>query len=96
MAHFYGEVSGRAQTAATRCGTKKTGLQAHIRGWHVGVRVEADHANDQDILTISVTHGSGSSQPDKLIGHVWNTKAGPVFMPTSLEPRPSKSKRRKA
>ena len=39
MAHFYGEIQGN-RGGATRMGSKDSGFRAHIRGWHVGVRVQ--------------------------------------------------------
>jgi hypothetical protein len=39
MSKFYGSITGSAKTAATRCGTKKSGIESHTSGWDQGVRV---------------------------------------------------------
>tara|TARA_R100000808_G_scaffold1512_1_gene6907 strand:- start:1754 stop:2053 length:300 start_codon:yes stop_codon:yes gene_type:complete len=39
MSKFYGSITGSAKTAATRCGTKNSGIESHTRGWHQGVYV---------------------------------------------------------
>ena len=35
MARFYGELRGRAATTATREGSERSGLWAHVRGWDI-------------------------------------------------------------
>ena len=42
MSHFYGIMSG-ARGAATRCGTKSSGIEAHVRGWGIGAKAEVRH-----------------------------------------------------
>lgn len=59
MAHFYGSMKGDRREV-TRCGTKNSGHQAHIRGWNVGARVELDHVEGQDRVRIYKTGGSNS------------------------------------
>ena len=39
MSKFYGSITGSAKHAATRCGTKNSGIESHTRGWDQGVRV---------------------------------------------------------
>lgn len=61
MARFYGEIQG-SRGPATRMGTAKSGFEAHIRGWNVGVRVYLDVTEDgKDRLTVYKT--GGSNQP---------------------------------
>lgn len=43
MAHFYATVSGTRDSEATKTGSKQSGMSAHLRGWHLGVRVELRH-----------------------------------------------------
>jgi len=58
MAHFYGNIDGSANSSATRCGTKESGLNAHIRGWNIGVQVRLVHVDGQDIIEVFETNGS--------------------------------------
>jgi hypothetical protein len=44
MAHFYGDMQG-SRGQATRCGTKQSGIHAHIRGWHTGVQTVVWHTS---------------------------------------------------
>lgn len=72
MAHFYGEVQGNRGTG-TRCGTKKDGLWAHIRGWGVGCRVECfyDEKTGTDVLKVWATKGSGGNGQSTLIATLY-------------------------
>lgn len=60
MSHFYGEIEGKAQTPATRTGTKNSGMFAHIRGWGIGVVVNCnyDEEKEEDVISVSVSGGS--------------------------------------
>ena len=62
MARFYGSMKGAAKTEATRTGTPNSGLEAHIRGWRVGVWVGAyvDPETGKDCLIVYRTGGSDS------------------------------------
>lgn len=62
MAHFYGSMTG-ARGERTCCGTKNSGIQAHIRGWNLGVIVslEHDHETGKDRITVMQTGGSGGA-----------------------------------
>jgi len=52
MARFYGEITGRAKTVG-RVGTPTSGLEGHLRGWNVGVRVELSvDENDNDRIEV--------------------------------------------
>lgn len=66
MARFYGSMKG-ARGEATRCGTATSGIHAHIRGWHVGARVEVSNANGIDVVRVYRTGGSSPKQGDELI-----------------------------
>lgn len=58
MAHFYGNIQGN-RGEATRMGTKQSGIEAHIRGWNNGVRVEGFvNAEGKDCFHIFATGGS--------------------------------------
>ena len=62
MAHFIGEVQGN-RGSVSRTGSKKSGIDAHIKGWNIGARVQLTHNNEtgQDTLTVYKTEGSNSN-----------------------------------
>jgi hypothetical protein len=67
MSHFYGRLLGRRNGESTRCGDRTSGLVAIGNGWNIGGRVELDNdSNDEDILTIYITSGSGGGSSIKL------------------------------
>ena len=68
MAHFYGSMQGN-KGEVTRCGTKKSGMTAHIRGWNIGVKVNIRHDKEtgKDNYTIYETGGSNGGS-ETLIG----------------------------
>jgi len=57
MSHFYGYLTGHRGTA-TRCGSKKSGIQARIKSWthDVTVHLYADDAGN-DVLNLSIPDG---------------------------------------
>ena len=62
MAHFYGSMKG-ARGETTRTGTKNSGINAHVRGWDVGVSVSLEQAKDHEgaLAAIGFTSGSNGS-----------------------------------
>ena len=40
MSHFYASIEGN-RSEATRCGTKSSGMQGHVRGWTIGCTTAA-------------------------------------------------------
>lgn len=60
MAHFFGSITGAAQGAATRSGTKESGIYSHTRGWNIGASVELKHMESlgEDICYVAITGGS--------------------------------------
>jgi len=68
MSHFYAGIQGN-RGRATRQGTAKSGIEGHIRGWGVGVLVHCYVNSDgEDECRVSLTGGSGSYKPSKVIG----------------------------
>jgi len=69
MAHFYGNMQGN-RGECTRCGSKTSGINAHIRGWGVGVRtvVTVDANTGEDVVAVYLTSGSNGDKPTKQIG----------------------------
>jgi hypothetical protein len=73
MSHFYAEIQGN-RGAATRGGSKDSGISGHIRGWSVGARVECyyDDETGKDIVKVYKTHGSNGSGNTELIAQFCN------------------------
>ena len=81
MSRFYASIRGSAKTEATRQGTAKSGIQGHIRGWDVGVKVYGIERGDgHDAFAVYTTGGSNGRWHDTLIGHVIITDNGPRFI----------------
>jgi len=71
MARFIGELQGKAKTKASRLGTEKSGLIAHIRGWNVGVFIRCEVDEDgKDTLRIYRTKGSNNPTLQELIAEI--------------------------
>lgn len=68
MSHFYADIEGN-RGMATRCGTKNSGIQGHIRGWGVGAKVFVNYDEEagKDIVRVYRTGGSRGYDSDKLI-----------------------------
>ena len=68
MGHFYGDIQGN-RGGASRMGSKDSGFGAHIRGWHIGVRVHCwyNKETDKDEILVYQTGGSSGYSPEKLI-----------------------------
>jgi len=69
MAQFYAEIQGN-RGKASRMGTKSSGMWCHIRGWDVGIRIDLEHVNGRDRLTVSRTGGSHSPYPVEILAQV--------------------------
>lgn len=58
MSRFYGSMQGN-RGEATRQGTAKSGISAHIRGWNIGISVECHiDENGHDVCIAYKTSGS--------------------------------------
>ena len=68
MSRFYASITGSAKTEATRQGTVKSGIEGHIRGWDVGIKVVGFAGEDKDIFQVYLTGGSNGSLSQKHIG----------------------------
>jgi hypothetical protein len=68
MAQFRAIIRGQ-RGEASRLGSKKSGIQATINGWHCGVRVSATHdeKTGEDRFIVSVTGGSNGASPSSLV-----------------------------
>jgi hypothetical protein len=62
MSRFYASIEGQAETQATRRGGKESGIQGHIRGWDLGIKVfgSADGIDNGDIFDVYITGGSNN------------------------------------
>ena len=69
MAQYYADIQGN-RGIATRMGTKKSGIEGHIRGWSVGAKVYMSYNEDtqEDECTVYLTSGSNGSSSSKLLG----------------------------
>lgn len=69
MAQFYASIQGNRGTA-TRMGSKKSGMDGHIRGWSIGCRVwmRYNEETGQDECVVDLTRGSNRSGQDKRLG----------------------------
>lgn len=65
MAYFYATADGSAKTAATRCGTKNSGIEsiAASRAGVISTKLWYDKANDVDMAEVRMRpwHGQGVS-----------------------------------
>jgi hypothetical protein len=57
MSRFYASIQGSAGEA-TRQGHANTGITGHVRGWHVGARVDVSDENGVDVVRVFRTGGS--------------------------------------
>jgi hypothetical protein len=54
--------------------------EAHVRGWHAGIRVSTGSTPDgRDKLFVYMTSGSTGATPAVLLGTVYDTPDGPVW-----------------
>lgn len=68
MSRFYGSMKG-GRGQVTRCGTKGSGIQSHVRGWNIGVKITCyANVSDEDEVAIYLTSGSNDSKASKLLG----------------------------
>ena len=69
MAQFYADIQGN-RGQATRMGTKKSGINGHIRGWDVGARVwmSFNEQTGEDECIVDLTSGSGYRGESKRLG----------------------------
>lgn len=73
MSRFYGTLSGRSRTPATRCGDSR-GMYAHVRGWDLGASISlsvvgavltmSGRVKDPgtDLLSLCLTSGSNDGR----------------------------------
>jgi hypothetical protein len=71
MSHFYASIQGN-RGEATRCGTKGSGIEGHIRGWNSGIAVEGHHdaLSGCDVFRVYLSGGSNSGTCE-LLGVLW-------------------------
>ena len=67
MSHFYGRMRGTGKTESTRCGSKQSGINAHICAWDHGIRINIDHVGGKDWVRVYRTGGSNNSAEHVLI-----------------------------
>lgn len=68
MARFYATIQGN-RGEASRMGTKKTGIQGHIRGWDIGCKVLLNvDSEGKDMISIYLTSGSNNQGWSRFLG----------------------------
>ena len=67
MAHFIGKLQG-ARGTASRLGTKSSGISAAAQGWDIGGRIECNHMDGTDYVTLFLTHGSNNPGNAQCLG----------------------------
>lgn len=68
MAHFRATIKGQ-RGQASRLGSPKTGIKAHVNGWDFGIDVCGSvNAEGEDEFRIYITGGSNDRQTPKLVG----------------------------
>ena len=60
MSQFYAIIKG-SRGEATRGGSKRSGIEGHIRGWNIGGYIKCRHINEKDEVTMELTGGSENS-----------------------------------
>lgn len=78
MSRFYASIQGNSGEA-TRCGASN--ITGHVRGWHLGVRVDGDKLAsnpDSDCFVIYATSGSSGGRRDDCLGSV-RGEGGRIF-----------------
>lgn len=67
MSQFYANIQGnRGET--TRMGTKSSGIEGHIRGWNVGIKIYGYFKDGEDHFDVYLTTGSGGSVTNQRVG----------------------------
>jgi hypothetical protein len=80
MAHFYGDLQGnRGQT--TRCGAKSSGIDAHLRGWNIGVQVTVQHEDGHDTVYVYRTCGSNGGYRTLIAKYTADTPIASIPLP---------------
>jgi hypothetical protein len=63
MSHYYATIQGNRKPRNC-CGTKNSGISAHIRGWNHGIKVTLDYDPELKTEMILVEKTGGSNNPD--------------------------------
>ena len=67
MSRFYASIQG-SRGEVTRMGGKKSGIDGHIRGWDLGIRVRGYvDEKGNDCFGVYRTSGSNSGKSERLI-----------------------------
>ena len=70
MSQFYASIQGN-RGEATRCGSKNSGIEGHIRGWSIGARVKGyTDSQGRDHIIVIKTGGSNGHSPEVQIAHL--------------------------
>lgn len=67
MSRFYVSLEGQARTGAARRGSTDSGVNADVRGWHVGAQVYAHDNDGADQVNVYMTAGSAGYTQEPLL-----------------------------
>ena len=74
MAQFRAIILGQ-RGAASRLGSKNSGILAHVDGWNAGVTVRAMvDTQGRDVFTVYATGGSNRAQTERVIAVITDGK----------------------
>jgi hypothetical protein len=85
VARFIATVRGQAGPAS-RLGSERSGIEAHPRGWRVGVEVVGHVEDGRDVFYVYATGGSDAACSRKLIGTVTESDSGPSLRLSASAP----------
>lgn len=66
MARYYATVQGN-RGAASRCGSKHSGIRATANGWDTGAEIEIRYENERDVVYVYRTNGSNGFGARQLV-----------------------------
>lgn len=76
MSKFYATIQGN-KGEASRMGSKKSGIEGHIRGWNEGAKVTCFVDDEgRDCVSVRLTGGSIGRLPSKCLGTWYRDKDG--------------------
>lgn len=73
MARFFAEIVGN-RGIASRVGTERSGMWAHVRGWNVGVEVQCLDVGGVDVIRVYKTGGSSAARNSILLAELREEK----------------------
>ena len=87
MAYFYGRMKGRT-TDITRTGTSSSGIEAHLQGWDIGIKVRLyyDRNLRKDVVEVFETDGPDGNVKVKYVSETVLVAEGDISSDDSEVP----------